>query len=57
MRKPWPRSSGDRAADLVAAGFGLDMLSEAEQNQLFELLRRVRDAKGDFVDGTDGRFG
>jgi DNA-binding MarR family transcriptional regulator len=44
-------------ADLVAAGFGLDMLSEAEQNQLFELLRRVRDAKGDFVDGTDGRFG
>lgn len=44
-------------ADLVAAGFGLAMLSEAEQNQLFDLLRRVREAKGDFLDGPDGRVG
>jgi DNA-binding MarR family transcriptional regulator len=44
-------------ADLIAAGFGLGMLSEAEQNQLFDVLRRVRDAKGDFLDGADGRVG
>lgn len=36
-------------ADLVDSGFGLGMLSTAEQEQLFELLRRVRAARGDFT--------
>lgn len=36
--------------ELVAAGFGLVMLTEPEQEQLFALLRRVRMARGDFVE-------
>lgn len=40
-------------ADLVGAGFGLTMLSEAEQDQLFETLRRVRLAKGDFLESGE----
>jgi DNA-binding MarR family transcriptional regulator len=34
--------------DLVAAGFSLGALSPAEHQQLFELLRKVRVAAGDF---------
>jgi DNA-binding MarR family transcriptional regulator len=34
--------------DLVEAGFGLGMLTEAEQEQLYQLLRRVRRGRGDF---------
>jgi DNA-binding MarR family transcriptional regulator len=37
-------------ADLVAAGFGLTMLDDAQREHLFEVLRRVRVAKGDFVE-------
>lgn len=36
--------------DLVEAGFGLTSLSPEEQDQLFALLRSVRQARGDFVD-------
>lgn len=39
-------------ADVVASGFGLGMLTQDEHEQLFRLLRRVRVAYGDFVDGT-----
>ncbi len=35
-------------ADLVATGFSLGALSPAENEQLFELLRKVRIAAGDF---------
>jgi DNA-binding MarR family transcriptional regulator len=35
-------------SDLVAAGFSLGALSPAEHEQLFELLRKVRVAAGDF---------
>ncbi|MEI2764812.1 MAG: MarR family transcriptional regulator [Dermatophilaceae bacterium] len=35
-------------ADLVAAGFGLTMLDQAEHATLFALLGRVRRAHGDF---------
>ena len=34
--------------DLMAAGFGLDMLNDAETETLFQTLRRVRVAAGDF---------
>lgn len=34
--------------DLVAAGFSLGALSQAEHEQLFALLRKVRIAAGDF---------
>ena len=34
--------------DLVAGGFGLSMLSPAEHEQLFRLLRKVRAAAADF---------
>ncbi len=37
-------------ADLVRAGFGLQMLSRREHDQLFALLHKVRLARGDFVD-------
>ncbi len=40
-------------ADLVTAGFGLEMLSEPEQRELFDLLRRVRVGAGDFEVGDD----
>jgi len=36
-------------ADLVATGFSLGALSTAENEQLFELLRKVRVAAGDFT--------
>ncbi len=36
-------------AELVESGFGLGMLSTAEQQQLFDVLRRVRAARGDFT--------
>ena len=36
--------------DLVEAGFGLTSLTPEEQDQLFALLRSVRQARGDFVD-------
>lgn len=36
--------------DLHALGFALDVLSAAEHEQLFSLLRRVRVAAGDFTD-------
>ena len=39
-------------ADLVAAGFGLTMLDDADREHLFEVLRRVRVAKGDFVESS-----
>jgi DNA-binding MarR family transcriptional regulator len=39
-------------ADLVAAGFGLTMLDDAEREHLFEVLRRVRVAKGDFLEAS-----
>jgi len=35
-------------ADLVATGFSLGALTQAENEQLFELLRKVRIASGDF---------
>ncbi|MBK8470037.1 MAG: MarR family transcriptional regulator [Candidatus Phosphoribacter sp.] len=35
--------------DLIAGGFGMSVLSEAEQEQLFTLLCRVREARGDFT--------
>ena len=42
--------------DLVEAGFGLSMLDDADRDQLFGVLRRVRLAKGDFLDGeTEAR--
>ena len=42
--------------DLVEAGFGLGMLDDADRDQLFGVLRRVRLAKGDFLDGeTEAR--
>jgi DNA-binding MarR family transcriptional regulator len=37
-------------ADLVAGGFGMAMLSPAEHDQLFALLRKVRVARGDFAE-------
>ena len=37
-------------ADLVAAGFALDGVDEAQMGQLSELLRPVRAAAGDFED-------
>lgn len=37
-------------ADLVAGGFGMDMLTADEHDQLFALLRKVRVARRDFVD-------
>jgi DNA-binding MarR family transcriptional regulator len=37
-------------ADLVDRGFGLAMLSTGELDRLFDLLRRVRVARGDFGD-------
>lgn len=37
-------------ADLVAAGFGLGALDAGELEQLFTLLRKVRVARGDFVE-------
>lgn len=39
--------------DLVAAGFGLTALTDAEQEQLFALLRKVRTARGDFTEPSD----
>ncbi len=36
--------------DLVEAGFGLTSLTPEEQDQLFALLRSVRQARGDFAD-------
>ncbi len=45
------RGVTERATDdLVAAGFGLTALTPAEQDQLFTLLRKVRVARGDFVE-------
>lgn len=42
--------------DLVEAGFGLSMLDDADRDQLFGVLRRVRLAKGDFLEGeTEAR--
>jgi DNA-binding MarR family transcriptional regulator len=38
-------------ADLDAARFGLGMLSSQDQERLFSLLRGVRVAAGDFVEG------
>jgi DNA-binding MarR family transcriptional regulator len=35
--------------DLVAAGFSLRALTSAENRQLFDLLRKVRVAAGDFT--------
>jgi DNA-binding MarR family transcriptional regulator len=37
-------------ADLVRGGFGLGMLTPAEHEQLFALLRKVRVARGDFTE-------
>lgn len=37
-------------ADLVASGFGLTMLHEADQQALFGVLRTVRAGHGDFAD-------
>jgi DNA-binding MarR family transcriptional regulator len=43
------REAMERAtAELVSAGFGLGMLSAAEHEQLFALLRKVRVGAGDF---------
>jgi len=36
--------------DLVQGGFGLSMLTPEEHDQLFTLLRKVRVARGDFVE-------
>ena len=36
-------------ADLVAGGFGLEMLTPDEHDELFRLLRKVRVARGDFA--------
>ena len=40
-------------ADLESADFGLGMLSPEEQDALFSLLRGVRVAAGDFVEGSE----
>ncbi|MEO7061491.1 MAG: MarR family transcriptional regulator [Lapillicoccus sp.] len=37
-------------ADLVAGGFGMDMLTADEHDQLFALLRKVRVARRDFAE-------
>ena len=37
-------------ADLVQGGFGMSMLTPEEHDQLFSLLRKVRVARGDFVE-------
>ncbi len=37
-------------ADLVAGGFGMDMLTADEHAQLFALLRKVRVARRDFAE-------
>lgn len=44
-------------ADLVAAGFGLGALTPTEQEQLFVMLRKIRVARGDFVEPGDGSPG
>ena len=42
-------------ADLESVDFGLGMLTSDEQDALFSLLRGVRVAAGDFVEGPDER--
>ncbi len=40
-------------SDLVDGGFGLGMLTPAEQDRLFDLLRTVRAARGDFTEPAE----
>lgn len=48
---PKGREVMERAtADLVRRGFGMDMLTADEHDQLFGLLRKVRVARHDFVE-------
>lgn len=43
------RVAAEATDELMAAGFGLDALAEAERDAVFAALRRVRLAAGDFV--------
>lgn len=49
--------AADATRDLMAAGFGLDALDDADCDALFALLRRVRLAAGDFTEAPVAQDG
>ncbi len=45
----------EATADLMAAGFALDVLDETQREQVFAALKQLRIGAGDFAAGDDLR--